>query len=105
MDPFLGLQPISTVQSRFSNLKFSGYSSKYIFSDLLTIFVETKSVTKSKVHCIFEFLIDFFALTPQKRIKMTFKLGSSLASTLKSFNVLLKSIRLVNNVCTSTLFS
>ena len=54
--------------------------------DLLTIFVETKSVTKSRVHCIFEILFDFYALTQQERIKMIFKLDSSLASTLKSFN-------------------
>ena len=72
MNPFLESES-STVQSRFSNIEFSGYSSTDHFSiyyikstclvtcNLLTIFAETKSVTKSRVHCIFEFLNDCFS--------------------------------------------
>jgi hypothetical protein len=50
------------VQSRFSDIKFSGdlvfckdhFSIYYVKSfDLVTIFAEIKSVTKSRLHCIY----------------------------------------------------
>ena len=42
----------TTVQSRFSDIKFSDYFSIYYIKsfDLVTVFEETKSVTKSRLH-------------------------------------------------------
>jgi hypothetical protein len=53
------------VQSQFSDIKFSDYFTKTVLCNLVTVFAGTKSVTKSRLHCIFH--ISFINISNEKK--------------------------------------